>query len=115
MRTAVSTPITSSKRGRRNASEWRALMRGFSQGGETRTQFCRRHGVALSTFDWWRRRLRSEPTPRAVANTTPPQEAGVLFVELTREQQPVAAVSAGWDVELELGRGVFVRLRRGAC
>jgi hypothetical protein len=40
---------------------------------------------------------------------------GALFVELAHEDKPVAAASANWDVELELGSGVFVRLRRGAC
>lgn len=112
MRTAVSTPITSNKHGRRSASEWRALMRAFSHSGETRTQFCERHGVALSTFAWWRSHLRHESV--AVPQTTP-APASALFVELAPEDNPAAADSARWDVELELGSGVFLRLRRGAC
>jgi hypothetical protein len=112
MRTAVSTPITNNKQGRRSANEWRTLMRAFSHSGETRTQFCERHGVALSTFAWWRSHLRHEST--AVSATTP-APASALFVELAQADKPVAAVSARWDVELELGSGVFLRLRRGAC
>jgi putative transposase len=112
MRTAVSTPITRNKQGRRSAGEWRALMRAFSHSGETRTQFCERHGVALSTFAWWRSHLRHEST--AVSETSP-APASALFVELTQAEPPVATVSARWDVELELGSGVFLRLRRGAC
>jgi len=104
--------MTSNKQGRRSASEWRALMRAFSRSGETRTRFCQRHGVALSTFAWWRRRLRDEST--AVSQTTP-SPASALFVELAQEDKPVTAASANWDVELELGSGVFLRLRRGAC
>ncbi len=112
MRTAVSTPITHNKQGRRSAIEWRALMRAFSHSGETRTQFCERHGVALSTFAWWRSHLRHEST--AVSETTPAPPS-TLFVEIAQAEPPVAAISARWDVELELGSGVFVRLKRGAC
>ena len=112
MRTAVSTPITNNKQGRRSASEWRALMRAFSHSGETRTQFCERHGVALSTFAWWRSHLRRELT---AASDATPLPASALFVELAPADKLVAAQSATWDVELELGSGVFLRVRRGAC
>ncbi len=111
MRTAVSTPITHNKQGRRSASEWRALMRAFSQSGMTRAQFCDRHGLVLSTFAWWRSHLRHEST--AVSETTP-APASALFVELAHDK-PLATAASNWDVELELGSGVFLRLRRGAC
>ena len=112
MTTAVSIPTTGNKQGRRSASEWRALMAQFSRSRETRTQFCERHGLALSTFDRWRSLLRQEPT--AVSQTTP-SPPGALFVEIDEEDKPVTAVSEGWDVELELGAGMFLRLRRPAC
>lgn len=112
MRTAVSTPITHNKQGRRSASEWRALAQAFSHGGEMRAQFCERHGVALSTFAWWRSRLRHEST---AVPETPPAPASALFVEIAQAEPPVATVSARWEVEPELGRGMFLRLRRGAC
>lgn len=112
MRTAVSTLTTRNKQGRRSAGEWRALVRAFSHSGETRAQFCERHGVALSTFAWWRSHLRHEST--AVPETTP-SPASALFVELAQEDKPVAAQSANWDVELELGSGMFLRLRRRPC
>jgi hypothetical protein len=112
MKKTVSTRISGNKPSRRSASEWRALLGAFARSGETRTQFCARHAVALSTFDWWRSRLRRESAPRVVSNPAP---AGGLFVELAGEAEPVGAASTHWDVELELGAGVFVRLRRGAC
>lgn len=112
MTTAVSIPTTANKPGRRSAGEWRALIREFSRSGETRTRFCERHGVALSTFDRWRSLLRREP---AAPSQTMPSAAGALFVELAGEGKPPAAASAPWDVELELGAGMFVRLRRPAC
>lgn len=112
MRTAVPTPITRHRQDRRSASEWRALLQAFSHSGETRAQFCERHGLALSTFDWWRSRLRREST--TVSDTTP-STANALFVELAQEEKPMAVVSPCWDVELELGNGVFLRLRQGSC
>ncbi|MHB8409120.1 MAG: IS66 family insertion sequence element accessory protein TnpA [Acidiferrobacterales bacterium] len=112
MTTAVSTPITGNKQNRRAADEWRALIRAFSRSSETRTQFCEHQGLALSTFDRWRSLLRQESPARAVPNTVLP---GALFVEIAEEDKPVTTVSEGWDVELELGAGLFLRLRRGRC
>ena len=114
MTTAVSTPITGNKQNRRAADEWRALIRAFSRSSETRTQFCEHQGLALSTFDRWRSLLRQESSARAVPNTVP-SNPGALFVELAEEDKPVTTVSEGWDVELELGAGLFLRLRRGRC
>jgi len=93
MRTAVSTPITSNKRGRRSASEWRALMRAFSQSGETRAQFCDRHGLSLSTFAWWRSHLRHELT---AASDATPSTVSALFVELAQEDKPVTQTFWRW-------------------
>ena len=114
MRTAVPTPITRHQQDRRSASEWRALMQAFSHSGETRAQFCECHGLALSTFDRWYRQLHQE-TPARVPKPSSSAEANALFVELAQEAKPIAVVSANWDVELDLGSGVFLRLRRGPC
>lgn len=100
---------------RRSASDWRALMRAYSRSQETRKQFCTRHGVALSTFDWWRRRLRQDSPTGLASRSSSPAQASALFVELAQEATPISAVSSSWDVELELGRGMFLRLRRAAC
>ena len=114
MRARISTPITRNKLYRRSASEWHALIQAFSRSGVTRSQFCTRHGLALSTFDWWRSRLRRASATRSESNP-PPTPAKALFVELAQEAKPDAVVSANWDVELDLGGGVFLRLRREAC
>ncbi len=112
MTTAVSIPTTGNKQGRRSADEWRALIVQFSQSRKTRSQFCERYGLTLSTFDRWHSLLRQEPAARSQTTRLPP---GALFVELPDGDKPVVSPSAAWDVELELGAGMFVRLRRGAC
>lgn len=114
MGTAISVSRTARKQSRRSASEWRGLMREYSRGGTTRKQFCAHHGVALSTFDWWRSRLRRESGARPLSRVTssPPS---ALFVELAQDVKPVSVAASNWDVELELGGGVFLRLRRAPC
>ena len=113
MTTTISAPSPSRKQSRRSASEWRALIRAFSRGDVTRKQFCDRHGVALSTFDWWRSRLRRELSQTAPGIT--PSQPSALFVELARDAKPVSAASPSWDVELELSGGVCLRMRYVAC
>ena len=99
-------------RARRTAAQWQELVERFERAGQTRSGFCAAHGLALSTFDLWRRKLRTRP---ATAHEPPPE---ALFVELTHPAQtPASFPSAGtgaWEVELELGAGVVLRVRRAA-
>ena len=88
---------------RRNAAQWQALIERFERAGQTRKRFCAAHGVALSTFDRWRRKLREAVAERE-------EEPQALFVELS--SPPGAEVPAPvWDVELEFGGGVVLRVR----
>jgi hypothetical protein len=79
------------------------LLERFEHSGQSRREFCREQGLSRSSFDRWHRMLgRTAAGGRAVA------EAG-LFVELTAQE---SASVGGWDLELELGGGVILRLRR---
>lgn len=95
---------------RRSAQEWSRLLERFEGGGQSHREFCEREGLALSTFQWWRRKLGAVHRERERGDTG-------WFVELppdgadTEEFVPEAQV---WDVELELGGGIVLRLRR-AC
>jgi hypothetical protein len=92
---------------RREPDEWRDIIRRFEQSGQTQEQFCTQHRLGLSTFNRWRQRLR-HPQPA-------PSRGGdkALFIEL----EPTASVTPplSWDVELELGGGVVLRLGRTGC
>ena len=109
-------PASRRRRARRGESQWRALVGAFTQSGTTRHAFCAQHALSVSTFDWWRKRLGAMPcAARARAR------ADALFVELTAPTGSAAAAvpvshrsMPDWDVELELGAGVVLRLRRGA-
>jgi len=101
--TALSRP----GRIRRSKDEWRKLFARFEQSGQSIEQFCAQQGLALSTFSRWRQRLRS--------NCRDSQgSAEAVFVELSRGDVPSAVVSP-WDVELQLGNGMFLRLRQSPC
>ena len=97
-------------RARRTAAQWRKLIERFDRSGQTRGNFCAANGLALSTFDRWRRKLGEA---QAAAGEAPPES---LFVELTNATEPAgsrtAAGADAWEVELELGAGVVLRLRR---
>ena len=97
-------------RARRTAAQWRKLVERFERSGQTRGQFCTAHGLALSTFDVWRRKLGATPVGEA--------HPEALFVELTSPAQmapsPPSSGTGAVEVELELGAGVVVRVRRVA-
>jgi hypothetical protein len=114
MGTGIVQRIGAGRQARRSAQEWRALLETHQRSGETRRRFWARHGIALSTFGWWQRRVRAQAFA-VVESAGNIAETNALFVELAA---PVAAerTAAAWDLELELGAGVVLRLRRGgAC
>ena len=94
---------------RRSAEQWRTLMQQFSTSGLTRDRFCKDQGIALSTFDYWRRKLKQQDVPGHQVDTP-------MFVELSSAPASApASDSPPWDVELQLGDAVILRLRRPAC
>ena len=99
-----SNSLSKTRRVRRSESEWRELFTRFDQSGQTREAFCAEQGVVLSSFMRWRRKLR----PRSRRPPAVVQEP--LFVELASKRE-----APHWDVELELGAGVVLRLRQSAC
>jgi hypothetical protein len=80
---------------RRTRSDWQALIREFERSGISRQRFCADASISVSTFDYWRRKLRDEDT------------AAAGFIEL-----PSISGRSDWDVELDLGGSVVLRLRR---
>jgi hypothetical protein len=82
-------------RKRRTVTEWGRILRRLRSSGLSRTEFCRREKIPLSSFDRWRQRVERE-TRRAD------------FVEIT----PAATVrSESWELEVALPNGVQLRFR----
>jgi hypothetical protein len=81
----------------------------FEQSGQTREQFCAEQGLSVGSFMQWQRKLRE---PEA-AGANAAEEA--VFIELPRAQALAATPPHPWELELQLGAGVVLRLRRSGC
>lgn len=91
---------TSQRRIRRSREEWQRLIDEYADSGLTQAAFCQAKGLGLASFQNWKRRLAAEAP--ALPSTEPWLELGALT-----EQRP-----SGWDIELDLGDGLSLRLRR---
>ena len=89
---------------RRSAEQWREIQQRFEHSGQTQAAFCAGEGLALSTFTLWRRKLDSS---RGMI----PNNDAAMFVALPDSNIPVSTTL--WDVELQLGADVVLRLRHG--
>ena len=82
----------------RSEAEWLALMADFESWDGSQVSFCESRGVSVKSFQSWRRK-------HGLAGRASAGKPGG-FVEIA------AAAGPGWDVELSLGDGVTLRLRR---
>jgi hypothetical protein len=87
---------TSRRRGRRSAEQWRQLIHEQAASGLTQSAFCALHDIGVGGFQYWKRRL-------AVPVASDPWLAVGL---------PAERVSSTWEIELDLGDGICLRLRR---
>ena len=99
----------------RTAAQWRELIERYTRSGLTRRVFCAQEGIGESTLGAWQRRLRntSSPTPETT-------QERALFAEVALqasrdEDAPTAPPAPCWDVELNLGDGICLRVRRRPC
>jgi len=88
-------PEGRSRRKRRTEAEWTEVLQRFESSGLDPREFCRREGLAVSSFQRWRGRI--DPAPAAE------------FLELVPPSTP-ASPSANWTLELSLPNGVRLRL-----
>ena len=98
----MSTIVPSLARRRRTRVQWQHLLADQAACGLSQQDYCRRHRIAYSSFCRWKRELSGVESIASVA-------VSAAFVELS-SATPVAELR--WEFELELGEGVFLRLRR---
>ena len=87
----------------RTREEWTRIIDDQDASGLSQRAYCERHGITVSSFHNAKARLR-ETALVAVAQPA--------FVGVTVDESPVSPPTYGWDVELTLGDGVVLRLRR---
>ena len=97
--------MTSVHRIRRSAEQWQDLINEQARSGLSQADFCEREQVALSTFTNWKRRLSGKVGPTSAAEQ---ETATSPWIDLGA----VSGKEPGWDIELDLGGGVCLRLRR---
>ena len=92
-----STTQGSPRRIRRSRDEWRRLIDEQAGSGQTQSAFCAARGISVGSLRNWRRRLGA-----SIETSGSWLELGTL----------AEAKSPAWDVELDLGDGICLRLRR---
>lgn len=107
MQNTLSHAVTETKtRIKRSPAQKQALVEAFYASGLTKTAFCKHHGIATSCLNRWQKAL----SPEASANG---------FIDITQSVSSAAPPRPGseecprWQVELELGAGVVLRVRTG--
>lgn len=95
-------------------TQWRARLERFGRSAQTVTAFCASESVSVPSFYYWRSKLtgRSGAQPqRAPVAATGFIEVGPARLAAPRVGGgPVAA--AGVELQLDLGAGVLLRIRR---
>ena len=89
---------TGTKGKRRNKEQWQGLIEAQSASEMSQAAFCAANGLKLASFQNWKRRLAAGPPTVA----EPWVELGTLD----------RSAASGWEIELDLGRGVCLRFRR---
>ena len=84
---------------RRSPSDWQQLIDGQERSGQSQRAFCAARALNVKSFQHWQRQL-------AAPSAAPP----AAWLDLG--SLPERAAATGWDVALELGAGVCLRLRR---
>ena len=90
---------STARRARRSRAQWIELVEKFERSELGVQVFCDQHGIGCSTFRKWRPQF---PKQMRAMHQEP-------LIELTTVPHP----APGWDLELDLGAGVILRMRRG--
>ena len=98
------------RRPRRSRAQWQALIEQAERSGLSARAFCQGEGINLASFYQWRKRLAAEGSESHAASDTP---ASDTFIDLGPLGDGRSRGGGDWDIELQLGADVVLRLRRG--
>lgn len=87
----------------RSREQWLQIIDDFQTSQLSIAAFCRQQQVSEGSFHRWRKLLRDS----GALETEP------LFVDITPPtEQPASALTPAWDIELTLGDGMVLRVRK---
>lgn len=97
---------TSRRRARvmRTQGQWKALLEEFNSSGLTRAAFCKKHRISTSSLYRWQQLFGDHAGDAEFIDVTEP-------LSNAPKSHPIPASDNDWQVELELGCGIVLRLR----
>ena len=104
---AISKHSESSAIRQAKAAAWRRRMDKWARSGLSQGIFCQRHELALSTFVYWRKKLRDHAGPKTKRCQSP--GTGFIPVHVKEGGAALMGRSVGWACEVEGAQGVKVR------
>jgi len=108
--------------GRRRAAKqsdmvrcWQRVLQDQRRSGLSQSAFCRQQGIALSTYFWWKRRLRGGDsvlgiTARRSASDAGASEAHLVPVRITEPEHVLRAAFVETAYELVFPDGLILRI-----
>jgi putative transposase len=100
---------TTQHRPRRSRAQWQTLIEQAEHSALSISEFCHAQDLSVSSFYQWRKRLAAEQG--SVAGSAAAANPGT-FIDLGALGNS-ADDTGPWDLELQLGNHVMLRLRRG--
>jgi hypothetical protein len=88
----------------RTQSQWKALLAEFNNSGLTKSAFCKKHRIATSSLYRWQQLSNDRASDADFIDVTEP-------LANVPKSHSVPVRDNDWQVELELGSGIVLRLR----
>ncbi len=88
----------------RKAEYWQEKIYHWKSSSLTQAQFCHQHGLAMSTFHKWQKKLKTDEIPK--------RQLPQPFIELPVDSLSHPEPEQQWDIELSLGKGITLRMRQ---
>ena len=96
--------VAHSPKQKRSREAWHRIMASYEASGLTQKEFCSQNDVAPSSFAKWRQKLLGD------CGSDGQHLEKSLFMALPLQRMLPEAPS--WDIELDLGNGMALRLRK---
>jgi putative transposase len=101
----------------RDAQTWWAIVQRQRESGLSQAAFCAAEGLSVSSLQNWKRKfVREGRFSEAPSAPAAPWFAELAVPETGGEPEPPGLAPLAWQIELELGGGVVLRIHRSvAC
>ncbi len=95
----------------RKSATWAKHVEGWEHSGQTQRAYCAEHGVPLSSFQWWRRKLRGPQAKKTLATFLPVPVAGAGTAVVEIELRSKTRLRLEGEAALRAVAGLIGRIR----